>query len=142
MERAQSIDLFNMEIENRIIPPGEKDLSEVQLFKISSTQKKFLELYKDANKVLGNTERHKSHPNAKLNDIMNVLETLNSNDIFIDNNLIHYGDTLKDVILRCPQEMQQILLEELSSYDEEYPIGQEFNFAKASFKDNSVWKFF
>ncbi len=142
MELAQSIDLFNMEIENRIIPPGEKDLSEVQLFKISSTQKKFLELYKDANKVLGNTERHKSHPNAKLNDIMNVLETLNSNDIFIDNNLIHYGDTLKDVILRCPQEMQQILLEELSSYDEEYPIGQEFNFAKASFKDNSVWKFF
>lgn len=142
MELAQSIDLFNMEIENRIIPPGEKDLSEVQLFKISSTQKKFLELYKDANKVLGNTERHKSHPNAKLNDIMNVLETLNSNDIFIDNNLIHYGDTLKDVILRCPQEMQQILLEELSSYDEEYPIGQEFNFAKASFKNNSVWKFF
>lgn len=133
---------YKGEIGNRIIPPGEKDLSEVQLFKISSTQKKFLELYKDANKVLGNTERHKSHPNAKLNDIMNVLETLNSNDIFIDNNLIHYGDTLKDVILRCPQEMQQILLEELSSYDEEYPIGQEFNFAKASFKDNSVWKFF
>ena len=142
MELAHSIDLFNMEIGTRIIPPGEKDLSQVQLFKVSATQKKFMDLYKDANKILGNIERHKGNTKAKLNDIMNVLETLSSNDIFIDNDLIHYEDTLKDVVLKCPTEMQQILLEELSIYDEEYPIGQEFNFAKASFKDNSVWKFF
>lgn len=142
LELAYSIDLFNKEIGERIIPPGEKDLSEVQLFKITATQKKFLELYKDANKVLGNKERHKNRPNAKLNDIMNILEVLNSNDIFIDNNLIQYGDTLKAVIERCPEEIRQILLEELSNFDEEYPVGQEYNFAKASFRDNSNWKYF
>lgn len=142
MELAYSIDLFNKEIGNRIIPPGERDLSEVQLFKITAIQKKFLELYKEANKVLGINERHKNRPNAKLNDIMNILETLNSNDIFVDNSLIQYGDTLKDVIERCPEEIRQILFEELTSFDDEYPIGQEYNFAKTAFRDSSLWNYF
>lgn len=142
MELAYSIDLFNKEIGDRIIQPGERDLSEVQLFKISAIQKKFLELYKEANKVLGSNERHKNRPNAKLNDIMNVLEILHSNDIFVDNNLIQYGDTLKDVIERCPEEIRQILFEELSNFDEEYPIGQEYNFAKTAFRDSSLWNYF
>ena len=142
MELAYSIDLFDKEFGERIIPPGEKDLSEVQLFKISSTQKKFSELYKKANKVLDNPECHKNRPTAKLNYIINALEILNENDIFIDNNLIRYRDTLKDVIDRCPEEMRQILLEELSDYDEEYPIGKEYNFAKSSFRDSSIWKYF
>lgn len=142
MELAYSIDLFNKEIGNRIIPPGERDLGEVQLFKITAIQEKFLELYKEANKVLGSNERHRNRPNAKLNDIMNVLETLNSNDIFVDNNLIRFGDTLGDVIERCPEEIRQILFEELSSYDKEYPIGQEYNFAKTAFRDSSLWSYF
>lgn len=142
MELAYSIDLFNKEIGDRIIPPGERDLSDVQLFKITATQTKFLELYKEANKVLGNKERHKNRPKAKLNDIMNILETLNSNDIFVDNNLIKYGDTLKDVIGKCPEEIKQILLEELSNFDEGYPIGQEYNFAKTAFRDRSLWSYF
>lgn len=142
MELAYSIDLFNMEIGDRIIPPGEKDLSEVQLFKVTATQKKFLELYKGANKILGNVERKEKSSTAKLNDIMNILETLNSNDIFIDNNLIQYGDTLNDVISKCPEEFRQILQEELYMYEEDYPIGREYNFAKASFRDSRVWKYF
>ena len=142
MELAQSINLFNMEIGNRIIPPGEKDLSEVQLFKVSAIQKKFLELYKSANKILGNEERKEKSSTAKLNDIMNILETLNSNDIFIDNSLIQYGDTLNDVISKCPEEIRQILQEELYMYEENYPIGREYNFAKASFRDSRVWKYF
>lgn len=142
MELAYSIDLFNKEIGTRIVPPGEKDLSDVQLFKITATQKRFLELYKDANKIIGNNERHRNRPAAKLNDIMNILETLNSNDIFIDNNLIQGTDTLKDVIERCPKEIRQILLEELSNFDEEYPIGQEYNFAKTAFRDRTLWNYF
>ena len=142
MELAHSIDLFNMEIGNRIIPPDEKDLSEVQLFKVSAIQKKFLELYKSTNKIFGNEERKEKSSTAKLNDIMNILETLNSNDIFIDNSLIQYGDTLNDVISKCPEEIRQILQEELYMYEEEYPIGREYNFAKASFRDSRVWKYF
>ena len=142
MELAYSIDLFSKEIGTRIIPPGEKDLSEVQLFKITATQSRFLELYKDANKIIGNNERHRNRPTAKLNDIMNILETLNNNDIFIDNNLIQSADTLIDVIKRCPQEVRQILLEELSNFDEEYPIGQEYNFAKTAFRDRTLWNYF
>jgi hypothetical protein len=49
MQLAYSIDLFNKDFGERIIPPGEKDLSEVQLFKVTATQRKFLELYKQAN---------------------------------------------------------------------------------------------
>lgn len=142
MELAHSIDLFNMEIGSRIIPPDEKDLIEVQLFKVSAAQKKFLELYKGANKILGNTEKKEKSSTAKLNDIMNILETLNSNDIFIDNSLIQYGDRLKDVISKCPEEFRQILQEELYMYEEDYPIGREYNFAKASFRDSRVWKYF
>lgn len=142
MDLAYSIDLFNKEIGERIIPPGEKDLSEVQLFKVTATQKKFLEFYKKANKVVGNTERHKNRPKAKLNDVMNILEILNSNDIFIDNELIQYNDTIKSVIDKCPKEYRKILLEELSDYEEEYPLGKEYNFAKASFRDSKMWSYF
>ena len=142
LDLANSIDLFNKDLGERIVPPGEKELSEVQLFKVSATQKNFLELYKKANKVRGNTERHQNRPSAKLNDIMNILATLNSNDIFIDNNLIQYGDKLNDVIAKCPEEFRQILQEELYMYEEDYPIGVEYNFAKASFRDSGVWKYF
>lgn len=142
MELAHSIDLFNMEIGDRIIPPGERDLSEIQLFNVTATQKKFLELYKNANRIIGNEKNHKDRPSARLNDVMNILETLNSNDVFIDNALIKYGDTLKDVIERCPEEIRQILIEELFNYDEEYPIGQEYNFAKVAFINCKYWKYF
>ncbi len=142
LELANSINLFDKDLGERIIPPGESKLSEVQLFKVTATQKNFLELYKKANKVRGNVERHENRPTAKLNDIMNILATLNSNDIFIDNNLIQYGDTLSDVISKCPEEFRQILLEELYMYDEDYPIGKEYNFAKKSFRDSSIWKYF
>ena len=139
---ANSIDLFSKDLGERIVPPGEKELNEVQLFKITATQKSFLELYKKANKVRGNTERHQNRPVAKLNDIMNILSTLNSNDIFIDNSLIQYGDKLSDVISKCPEELRLILQEELYMYEEDYPIGSEYNFAKASFRDSRVWKYF
>ena len=139
---ADSIDLFNVDFGTRIIPPGEKDIVDVQLFKVTATQRKFLELYKKANKTVGNNIRHKNRPTARLNDIMNILETLNSNDIFIDNKLVQYGDTLKDVIDRCPEETRQILLEELYEFDQEYPIGQEYNYAKAAFRDRTLWRYF
>ena len=142
MKLAYSIDLFNKKIGTRKIPPEEKDLNDVQLFKITATQKRFLELYKDANKIIGNNKPHKNRPVAKLNDIMNILETLNSNDIFIDNNLIQCTDTLKDVIERFPKEIRQILSEEFYSFDEEYPIGREYNFAKTAFRDRTLWKYF
>lgn len=142
MELAKSIDLFSKDIGTRIIPPGEKDLSEVQLFKVTATQKKFSELYKKANKVVGNTVRHKNNYTARLNDIMTILDVLNSNDIFVDNNLIQYSDTLKDVIEKCPEELKQILLEELSDFEEEYPIGKEFNYAKTAFRDKKTWSYF
>lgn len=139
---ANSIDLFNKDLGERIVPPGEKELNEVQLFKITATQKNFLELYKKANKVRGNSERHQNRPTAKLNDIMDILSTLSSNDIFISNNLIKYNDKLSDVISKCPKEFRTILQEELYMYEEDYPIGKEYNFAKASFRDNQVWKYF
>ena len=142
MELAKAIDLFNMEIGDRIIPPGEKELDEVQLFKVSAVQKKFLELYKNANKVIANVERHKNNPIARLNDVMNILETLNSKDVFIDNNLIQYNTTLKELIERCPEEIQASLYDELSDFDEKYPIGKGYNFAKASFRDHYLWKYY
>lgn len=141
-ELAQSIDLFNIDIGERIIPPGEKDLSDIQLFKITETQKRFLELYKEANKIIGKESDYRNRPSARLNSIMNVLEALSSNDILVDNNLIKYGDTLKDVFERCPEEIRQILLEELFNYDEEYLIGKEYNFVKTAFRDSSLWKYF
>ena len=142
MELANAIDLFNMEIGDRIIPPGEKELDEVQLFKVTAVQKKFMELYKDANKVIANVERHKNNPTARLNDVMNILETLNSKDVFIDNNLIQYNTTLKELIEKCPEEIQASLYDELSDFDEKYPIGKGYNFAKASFRDHYLWKYY
>ena len=138
---ANSINLFSQDIGTRIIPPGEKDIGEVQLFKVTASQKRFLELYKEANKVVGNTLRHK-RKTARLQDILNILDTINSYDVFIDNNLIKYGDTLKEVIEKCPEEYREALKEDLSDFDEEYPIGQEFNFAKTAYRQSAYRKIF
>ena len=142
IELANSIDLFDMEIGNRIIPPGEKDLGEVQLFKITATQKKFSELYKKINKIKGNKERYKENKRARLSDAMNVLGIIAEHDIFIDNSLIKYTDTLIDVLNRCPKDIKEILLEELYNYETDYPLGKEYNYAKTSFRDRGIRNYF
>ena len=100
-------------------------------------------MYRDANKIVKDDKNYERRPSRRLNDVINILECLNSNDIFISNNLIKSeADTLRDVIERCPKDIQQDLLEELSDYDEDYPIGKEYNFAKSAFKDKTVWNYF
>ena len=40
------------------------------------------------------------------------------------------------------EDVVQVLMEELFNYDEEYPIGQEYNFAKSAFLDANIWNYF
>lgn len=156
MQLAKEIDLFDMEIGDRIIPPGERDISDVSLFKITAKQAKFLDLFKKANEIADkyeNTiadehenenkrERYKNNVTARMNNVMNALRILRSEDIFIDNNLIGYKDKLKDLIKKCPEESRASLREQFSDYDEEWPIGNEYNFIKSAYRDSKTWKYF
>ena len=52
LEIAKSIDLFDIEIPDRIVPPGEKELGRVNAFEIKGEIKNFLELYKETKRAI------------------------------------------------------------------------------------------
>lgn len=129
-----SINLFEMEIPDRIIPPGEKDLSEVQLFKVTGSQKKFLELFKEATQV---TKGKNSFGIAfRIKRVLSVLQILEENGLDINNETIPEGYTLRDVLNQFPQDIREEIIEELdetTTIDLDYEIGIEYNTAKAAF---------
>lgn len=76
LEIAKEINLFEMEIPDRIIPPGEKELGRIHAFEVKGEIKSFLELYKKTTKVVKNnkTENKESlaEINLRLKNVMNV----------------------------------------------------------------------
>ena len=133
LELADSINLFEMEIPERIIPPGEKDLSEVQLFKVTGSQKKFLDLYKSARKI---TNTKKQNPKIRLRTTLSVLETLSEYGVVIDNGSIVANSTINDILNKLPVHIRDVILSEID-VPIDYEIGNEYNYAKKAFLDKN-----
>ena len=133
LELANSINLFEMEIPERIIPPGERDLSEVQLFKVTGSQKKFLDLYKSARKM---TNTRKQNPNKRLKTTLSVLETLSEYGVTINNGSILANSTVNDILNNLPVHIRDVILSEID-VPLDYEIGNEYNYAKKAFLDKN-----
>lgn len=138
LELSNSINLFNMEIPKRIVPPGEKELGEVSLFKISGEERRFSDLYKNASKITGKREQSNK---IRLKKVLSVLETLSEYDIEINNETIPNEVNLIDFIKKQPENLRSILLEEIDMPDD-YKIGEEYDFAKESFRNKEINKIF
>ena len=129
IQLANSIELFDTEIPERIIPPGEKDIGEVQIFKVTGSQKKFLDLFKQARDI----DKHKKLGiGLRIRTTLNILQTLNDYGLDINNETIPEDATLGDVLKQLPENIRRAALED-ADIGEDYEIGQEYNVTKAAF---------
>lgn len=122
-----------MEIPERIIPPGEKDIEEVSLFKVTGSQKRFLDLFKEA---MREVPTHKKSYRFRIKKMLEILDILTEYGIEISNRTIPENALLKDVIELLPEHLREHVIEETGE-DLEYKIGEEYNLTKASFVDSS-----
>ena len=86
LEIAREINLFEMEIPDRIIPPGEKELGRVHAFEVKGETKSFLELYKQSTKVIKKSKESKkeeslSEISLRLKKFMNIFLILSQYNI-------------------------------------------------------------
>lgn len=139
LDLARSINLFEIDIPERVIPPGEKDLSEVALFRVSGSQKRFLELFKTATNITKGTR--KVSDNLRISTIMSVLSTLDEYGVEINNENILVTDTIEDLLLKVPNHLQEIIREE-AGVDLDYKIGEEYNNVKVAFLDTKKSRYF
>lgn len=124
---GRNIDLWSIEIPDRVILPGEPDISRNNTFKVTGTQKKFIELFKNAKKLT--RDSRKISENIRLPEIIKVLEVLNENGLDINNETILEDSTLRDVLLKLPPEVRGYVLEDIDT-DLDYKIGEEYDYAK------------
>lgn len=89
LDIARQIGLFHMELGERIVPPGEKEIGRVNAFKVTGNQKRFLDIYKSA-RALSKAKIDES-PSIMLNDIISVLSVLHENGVEITRRRIGYG---------------------------------------------------
>lgn len=136
---ANSIELFEREIPERIIQPNEKDLIESQLFKVSGEQKRFLELFKTATK--STTQSKKVNPAINIRTLLDVLQVLNDYGIDINNKTIPRNSSFEDIIKDLPENIQSKVKDEVD-IDLDYKIGLEYNNVKSAFTNNSLNKIF
>lgn len=139
MELANSIELFEREIPERIILPNEKDLSESQLFKVSGEQKRFLELFKIATKTA--TQSKRVSPTTNIRTILDVLQVLNDYGIDINNKTIPINSSFEDIIKDLPEHLKSRVKDEVD-IDLDYKIGLEYNNVKSAFTNKEINKIF
>ena len=134
IQLGKSIELWDLEIPDRIIPPGEREITKNDTFKVTGTQREFLELFKRANKLI---RGKRSNNMIRLKSILSLMDVLSEHGIEINNNMISYESKLKDIINSLPNDIKDNIQKDIEdlyfSFDEEYPIGEEYDFAKRSF---------
>ncbi len=149
MDLADSIELFEREIPDRIIPPGEKEIDEVQLFKVSGTQQRFLELFKTARNIEKTKETRKESSNYTIRETLNILQTLTDYGIDINNQTIpDRTTTLSSVLKDVPEQIKGSILSEIKSILGEtseiqaYKIGEKYRQVRLDFANEKKNKIF
>lgn len=119
---SKSLNLFDIDIPDRIIPPNEKDIDYVDTFELTASQKELSELVKESRKVGG--IRNQS---AKVRAItcMSVLDILDEYAIPINHITISLDMTLGELKKQLPSYAID-LVDELDLGDD-YKIGYEYN---------------
>lgn len=122
-----SLGLWDIDIPDRIVPPGEPEIENVNAFKLTATQKKFLDICKDAKKISGNTRSQNSE--RRLLRILEILDVLSEYGVDINIQSIGKDTNYKDIIQSCDLEIRRII-REIIEVDDDYPIGEEYHFAR------------
>ena len=89
LEIAKILNLFEIDFGERIVPPGEKELSRVNAFEIKGDVKKFLELFKKSKE-----EIKKERGNVKISDSLRIRTAMS-----VFQMLNEYGVEISDDIL-------------------------------------------
>ena len=77
LEIAKAINLFEEQIPERIIPPGEEELGRVRAFEVRGEVKKFLELFKQSKEAVRKVKKEVKVSNTlQIRNIMSILQTL------------------------------------------------------------------
>lgn len=169
LEIARSINLFDIDIPDRIIPPGEKELGRVNAFEIRGEVKSFLDLFKKSKKIIkehgkASKVESKMPKSLRIRNVMSILQILNEygfnitdehlREIYTNLNpdnreeLAKENLTLLDVLEKgFTEKSKAVIIRELGmDLDElkEFNIYKEFDYARATFysSDGSLKKAF
>lgn len=129
LELGKSIELWDLEIPERIIPPGERDIIRNDTFKVSGTQKEFVELFKKANTI---KKDRKPSDGLRIKNTLLIMDVLTEYGLEISNKTISIDVTLGDVLAKLPADIREEILDEFD-FDPEFKLGEEYNFAKKGF---------
>ena len=129
LELGKTIDLWNLEIPEIPIKEGAKNITRNNVFKVVGEQKRFLDLFKKANEI-----KKERKPGAKLRirNIISILDVLSEYGIDINNDSIKPESTLGEIFETLTPEIKKLILEEVD-FPMDYPIGQEYQYAKTVF---------
>ena len=134
VELGKQIGLWDLEIPDRIIPPGEKDIARNDTFKVTGTQREFIDLFKKAKEL---TKGKTLTTAIRIKGFINLVDILNEYGLEISNDTIKYGDTLKDILEKMPEDIRDSVLYDISELntviDKDFKIGEEYNYVKESF---------
>lgn len=132
IDLGKQIELWDMEIPDRIIPPGEKDIIRNDTFKATGTQREFLDLFKRAKAL---QKDRKLNDELRIRDTMLLLDVLAEYGIEINNKTINLESTLLEVLENENEDIREMILQQIDELglDKEYDIGQEYNFVKEKF---------
>lgn len=122
LEIAQDLNLFDIDIPDRVIPPNEKDIDHVGTFELTAAQSELIDLVKKSRKVGG--VRNQS-PKIRAIMCMSVLDILDEYAIPINSDTLKLDMTLSDLKEILPQYAID-LIDDLG-LDDDYQIGFEYN---------------
>ena len=128
LELGKTIDLWNMDIPDRVISPDEKEIDQIETFKAKGETKKFLDLVKKSRRIAGIKQQSEK---AKSKICLAILDILNEYGYDINNNSIKMDCLLSDLLGKLPSYAIE-LFEELD-IETDYPLGIEYNKVKNKF---------
>ena len=132
IELGKIIELWDLEIPDRIIPPGERDISRNDTFKVTGTQREFIDLFKEARTIV---KERKPSETRRIRETMTMLDILAEYGVEINNEIIGRNEVLGNVLEEIPKDVRKYIIDEIEQLgiNNDFQIGEEYNFVKEKF---------
>lgn len=125
--KREDINLWEKEIPERIIPPGEAEIDEVKIFEATATQKRFNEIFHNVTRK----NKVKLGKSYLLKQTLIVLDVLSENGIIINNIKITETTKFKELYERLPEDEKEYLKEH--GITDDFNIYESYKNAKEAF---------
>lgn len=136
--KREDINLWEREIPERIIPPGEAEIDEVKIFEATATQKRFNEIFNNVTRK----SKVKLGKSYLLKQTLTVLDVLSENGMTINNLKIYEGIEFKKLYEKLPNDEKEYLKDR--GITEDFDIYNSYIAAKNAFyyRDKTTDKVF